>query len=63
MKLDITPFCDHAFLIWRNMHQVQLKLTDKVYKIQQAEARLKEILGVSNYFREWLLKVVKKFQG
>ena len=33
-KLDITPFRDHAYLIRRNMHQVQLKLADKIYKIK-----------------------------
>ena len=59
-QLDITPFRDQACLIWRNMHQVQLKLADKVYKIKQAEARLKEISAVSINFREGILKVAEK---
>ena len=45
------------------MHQVQLKLTDEIYKIQQEEARLKKIFAVSTDFIEGLLKVIEKVQG
>ena len=31
---DIIPFYDQACLIWRNIHQVQLKLEEEIYKIK-----------------------------
>ena len=33
-KHDIIPFYDQAFLIQRNIHQVQLKLEEEIYKIK-----------------------------
>ena len=62
-QCDITPFRNHAFLIQRNMHQVQLKRTDKIYKIKQEETRLKEISSLSIDFRQGLLKYAEKDQG
>ena len=60
---DITPFHDQACLIQRNIHQVQLKIAEEIYKIKQAETRLKEISTLSIDFSLRMLNVVEKVQG
>ena len=45
-QVYITPFQEKAFLIRRKIYQVQLKLVEEVYKIKQAETRLKEIFAL-----------------
>ena len=60
---DVIPFHDQAFLIWRKIHQVQLKLVEEIYKIKKEETRLKEILAISIDFGTRLLEVVEKVQG
>ena len=34
---DITPFCNQSCSIRRNIHQVQLKLAEEIYKVKQAK--------------------------
>ena len=41
-KLDLIPFCSQGFLMQRKIHQVQLKLTEELYKIRQIKVRLKK---------------------
>ena len=42
-KMDITPLQEHALLLRRKIYQVQLKLTEEVYKIKKFETILQEI--------------------
>ena len=44
---DIIPFCDQACSIWRNIHQVQLKRIEEIYKVQKEETRLNKIEYIS----------------
>ena len=40
LKQDITPFRDQACKIQKKMHQVQIKLSDEIYKVNPIVIRL-----------------------
>ena len=56
-QLDITHFCNQAYIIRRKIHQVQVSLTTEIYKVKMAERRLNEIAAESLDFITRLLKV------
>ena len=39
-KMDITPLHEHALMLKNKIYQVQLKVTEEVYKIKQEKSRL-----------------------
>ena len=61
-KLDIMPSCDQACKIWRKIHQVQVNLLGKIYKVKLAETRLNEIAVESLSLRKQLIKVFENVQ-
>ena len=50
-NMDIKPMREHALLLRGKIYEVQVKLTEEVFKIKQVEARLQEISVVATEFK------------
>ena len=62
-KMNITPLHEHTLLLRRKIYQVQLKLTEEVYKVKQAEIILQDILVVLTNIKTRTQEIMEVLQG
>ena len=42
-KVDIKPLNKNALMIRKNIHQIQLKIAEEIFKVQQIDIRLEDM--------------------
>ena len=61
-KADIQPLKEHALMLRKNIHKIQLQIEDERCKVQQIDTRLEEIVSTTSYFLDWtwdILEILK----
>ena len=59
-KQDITPFCDQACKIQRQIYQAQVTLVGEIYKVWLIMTRLRVIVAEYLNFRQGLMEFGEK---
>ena len=49
-KFDIEPLKNHAIMLRKNIHQIQLQIAEEIFKFQQIDIRLEELVSTASYF-------------
>ena len=42
-KIDIEPLKKHALILRKKIHQIQLHITEEIFKVQQIDIRLEDM--------------------
>ena len=49
-KVDIETLNKHALMIRKKIHQIQLQIAEEIFKVQQIDIRLEELVNTASYF-------------
>ena len=62
-KVDIEPLKKHDLTLRKNIHQMQLQMMEKRFKVQQIDIRLEEIVNTTSYFLDRTQDILETLQG
>ena len=62
-KVDIEPLKNHALMIIKKIHQIKLQIAEEIFKVQQIDIRLEEIVNTASYFLDRTHDILETLWG
>ena len=62
-KADIRLVKEHALMLRKNIHQIQLQIEDERCKVQQIDTRMEDIVSTTSYVLDRTLDILEILKG